>query len=162
MTQRDSSTIILFLTPHFRNSKFLTPHSLMFNTSRATYALSPLATTRYYVPSLSFVKVLNQNLIWYHFNCTHHISHIFQSSLISYQWTLDRLQNLLVFLFTTHFDHSSIFDSPTFLIKNFLPSDPHIFKRSVSWMPSLSTYLGSVSCLTQFILFQHYIWPCGN
>ena len=103
MTQRDSSNNILFLTPHFRNSKFIAPHSLMFKTARATYGIPPLNATHSYVPSLYFVKGLNQNMIWYYSNCTHQISHMFQYSTIYYQWPLDRLQQIIFFLFPKHF-----------------------------------------------------------
>ena len=132
MNQYNSSTIILFLTPYFRNSKFLTSHSLIFNTARTTYGIPPFAGIRSYVPSLYFVKGLKQNIIWYNCNCTHHITHIFQSRPFSYQWHINYVKQILVFLLTTHFDYYSIFDSPTFLFKNLFQSDPHIVKRCFS------------------------------
>ena len=162
MTLRNSSKIILFLTPHFRNSIFIPPHPLMFNIPCATYGLPPLSDTHSYVPSLYFVKGLNQNMILFNCNCTQHITNIFQSSPFSYQWNLDHLQQIIVFLFTTNFNHSSIFDPQTFSFNNYFPSDPHIFNRPVIWMPSLSTYLGSASWIIQFNLFQPSIWQCGN
>ena len=101
-------------------------------------------------------------MIWYYCNCTQHITHILHYRPFSSHWPLTHLQKIIFFSLKIHLNHSSIFDSPTFSFNNFLPINPHIVKRSVSWMPSLSTYLGSVFWLIQFTSFQPSRWPWDN
>ena len=47
------------------------------------------------------------------------------------------------------------------LIQKNLAKWPHIVKRDGSWMPSLSTYIGSASRLIRFTFFQpsSWTWP---
>ena len=162
-----NATVLLLycFLPHI----YVTPNSSHHIPSCLTHPVKHMDPHLWLLPALTFphfifTKLLNQNMIWYNCNCTQHITHILQYRPFSSHWPLSHLQQIIVFLFTIHFNHSSIFDSPNFSFNNFLPINPHIFKRSVSWIPSLSTYLGSVFWLIQFTLFQLQPsrWPWGN
>ena len=57
---------------------------------------------------------------------------------------ISHIQKPRLISFKTRFDHSSSFRSPTLYINIFLPSDPHIVKKSRIWTTSLGLYLEPV------------------
>ena len=110
-------------------------------------------------PHFSSYYGLNQNSPWHNRDCTQHITHILWYKKFYSLWPLTSLQQISLLLFTTHPNHSSSFNSPTLTFNNFFRSEPHIVKRSESWIPSLSKYPGSVFCLIQSNFFQPSSWP---